>query len=221
MTTKTWVLTLAAMTALAGCRGRQSEYDQRLAADTAASAALPGDTGSQPLDSAGADTIITATAPDTSRATSQAASDTGFVGTTEPIHRSRSAPPVAILSEVRAAEHTEYDRVVFEFENAPLPGYHLEYATGPVYQCGSGDEVNVPDAARLIVRLEPARAHDDRGNVTITERQRVLGLPNIERLLMICDFEAQVEWVLGLAARTPYRVSELSEPPRLVVDVRH
>lgn len=221
MTAKTWVLTLAAMTALVGCRGRQSEYDQRPAADTAASAALAADTGGQSADSSATDTMVAPTAPDTGSAVSQAAGDTGFVGTTEPIHRSRSAPPVATLSEVRAAEHPEYDRVVFEFANVPLPGYHVEYATGPVYQCGSGDEVSVPGAAKLIVRLEPARAHDDRGNVTIAERQRVLALPNIERLLMICDFEAQVEWVLGLAARTPYRVSELSAPPRLVVDVRH
>jgi hypothetical protein len=71
------------------------------------------------------------------------------------------------------------------------------------------------------VRLDPARAHDDSGNVTIADRQRMLALPVLKRLLIICDFEAQVEWVLGVAARTPYRVSELSGPPRLVLDVRH
>lgn len=221
MITKRWVSALAVMTVLAGCQGRQSEYDERPAADTAASVAPAGDTGAAPTDSTAADTIVAPTARDSSRATSQAASDTGFVGTTEPIQRARSAPPVATLTEVRAAEHAEYDRVVFEFASGPLPGYRVEYATGPVVQCGSGDEVSVPDAAKLIVRLEPARAHDDSGNVTIAGRQRVLALPNIERLLIICDFEAQVEWVLGLAARTPYRVSELSEPPRLVLDVRH
>jgi hypothetical protein len=221
MTTKACVPILAAMTALASCRGQQSEYEQRPTADTAASAALAADTGGQSTDSIAADTLIAPTGPETSSADSRAAGDTGFVGTTEPTHRARSAPPVAILSEVRAAEHAEYDRVVFEFAAAPLPGYHVEYATGPVYQCGSGDEVNVPDAAKLVVRLDPARAHDDSGNVTIADRQRMLALPALKRLLIICDFEAQVEWVLGVAARTPYRVSELSGPPRLVLDVRH
>jgi hypothetical protein len=43
----------------------------------------------------------------------------------------------------------------------------------------------------------------------------------LKELKLICDFEGQVEWLLGLAARNGYRVLELTEPPRLVVDVRH
>jgi hypothetical protein len=49
----------------------------------------------------------------------------------------------------------------------------------------------------------------------------MMALPVLKELTIICDFEAQVEWVVGLAARTPYRIAELSEPPRLVLDVRH
>ncbi len=76
-------------------------------------------------------------------------------------------------------------------------------------------------ASRLSVRLEPARAHDDTGSATIVDRRRTPALPALKELTIICDFEAQVEWVLGLTARTPYRVMELSGPTRLVVDVRH
>ena len=39
-------------------------------------------------------------------------------------------------------------------------------------------------------------------------------------LALTCDFEAQVEWVAGLRSRRGFRVLELTQPPRLVVDVR-
>jgi hypothetical protein len=40
-------------------------------------------------------------------------------------------------------------------------------------------------------------------------------------LELTCDFEAVVTWVLGLESPNRYQVRELSNPPRLVVDVRH
>lgn len=147
--------------------------------------------------------------------------DTAFAGTTDPVHRVRSGPPVAIVRAVRAGEHSGYDRLVFEFSDGPLPGYHIEYIDRSLQQCGSGDEVSTASTVRLIVRLEPAQAHDDQGKATIAERQRTLTLPNLKELRIICDFEGQVEWVVGLASRAPYRVRELGGPPRLVLDVEN
>jgi hypothetical protein len=40
-------------------------------------------------------------------------------------------------------------------------------------------------------------------------------------MTLICDFEGQVEWVLGIAAPAAYRVSELTGPARLVLDVSY
>ncbi|MBA4159064.1 MAG: hypothetical protein H0X65_16535, partial [Gemmatimonadetes bacterium] len=45
--------------------------------------------------------------------------------------------------------------------------------------------------------------------------------PVLKQLTLICDFEAQVEWVLGVSSPNRFRVIELHEPARLVVDVRH
>ncbi len=166
-------------------------------------------------------------APDTAASVADShpaavAQDTTFAGTTEPILRAGpSPPPVTILRAVRAAAHAGHDRVVFEFGAGPLPGYQVAYVDGAVHACGSGDEVKVAGAARLSVRLQPARAHDDTGNVTIAERRRRPALPALKEMTIICDFEAQVEWAFGLAARTPYRVIELAEPTRLVLDIRH
>src|SRR6266540_3194051 len=114
-----------------------------------------------------------------------------------------------------------YDRVVFEFTGDSVPGYRVEYTTKPAQRCGSGDPVTVAGTGRLIIRFEPAQAHDEHGSLSPTERHRVPGLPAVRELILICDFEGQVAWVLGVAAPSEYRVSELSSPARLVLDVRH
>jgi hypothetical protein len=38
---------------------------------------------------------------------------------------------------------------------------------------------------------------------------------------LTCDFEGKVVFVLGLVSKKPYRVVELQNPTRLVVDVKH
>ncbi len=43
----------------------------------------------------------------------------------------------------------------------------------------------------------------------------------LQELELTCDFEAEVTWVFGNAKPNKYRVMELREPTRLVVDVQH
>src|SRR2546425_13362009 len=150
--------------------------------------------------------------------------DTGFAGTTAPVHRARPIQPgvpPALLRAVETSSGPGYDRVVFEFAGDSVPGYHVEYMTAPVRRCGSGNPVALAGAGRLVVRFEPARAHDERGNPAPVERDRALGLAAVKEMTLVCDFEGQVEWVLGVAAAAPYRVSETTGPARVVVDIRH
>ena len=150
--------------------------------------------------------------------------DTGFAGTTAPVRRIRAlrpgVPPGMLRAVASAAGPAPgYDRVVFEFTGDSVPGYHVEYATEPVRRCGSGDPVSVAGAARLVVRFEPASAHDEHGNRAPVERERAPRLRAVREMALVCDFEGQVEWVLGIAVKAPYRVSELAQPARLVLDV--
>ena len=147
--------------------------------------------------------------------------DTAFAGTTAPVQRLRSTRagvPAAMLRSVTAAPGRGYDRVVFELAGDSAPGYRVEYAAGPVRSCGSGDVVSVAGRERLVVHLEPARAHDDQGNPVPTQRDLVPGLPAVREVKLVCDFEGQLEWVLGLPAKQPYRVTELAG--RLLLDVK-
>jgi len=164
----------------------------------------------------------TADRPSESRAPSQ---DTAFGGTMTPVQRVRMLPPSVarpVLRHVETATASPgYDRVVFEFAGDSVPGYRVEYTTKPVQRCGSGDPVTVAGSARLIVRFEPAQAHDEQSSLAPAERHRTPGLLAVRELTLICDFEGQVAWVLGIAEPSEYRVSELTGPARLVLDVRH
>lgn len=127
----------------------------------------------------------------------------------------------ATLQAVRVGRNAGFDRIVLEFDGESLPGYHIEYIDRPVRRCGSGHITTLAGDAWLQIRMSPTRAHTEAGEATIPERKRNTDLPVIREIKMVCDFEGNVEWVLGVASPNPYRVLELSEPARLVVDVRH
>ncbi|MCY1017495.1 AMIN-like domain-containing (lipo)protein [Pyxidicoccus sp. MSG2] len=133
----------------------------------------------------------------------------------------RAAGMPVTLRSVRAGQHPDFDRVVFEFDGASLPGYRLEYVDKPIIKCGSGDPTSVAGQGWLQVTLTPARGHDDKGQATVAERELKPGLPVILELERTCDFEGEVTWVLGNKGPNKYRVMELHEPTRLVVDVQH
>jgi hypothetical protein len=132
-------------------------------------------------------------------------------------------PPkeVALLSDVRAARHEGFDRIVFEFAGGSPPGYHLEYIDKPVRKCGSGDATAIAGDGWLEVRFEPANAHTTAGAPAIAHRDQLVDMVVVKQLQQTCDFEAVVSWVIGVRRPNPYRVLALNDPTRLVVDVRH
>jgi hypothetical protein len=131
-----------------------------------------------------------------------------------------AAAPI-ILREVRTGRQQGFDRIVFEFFGEQMPGYHVEYSAPPLVRCASGDEVRVLGAAFLKLQLKPAQNHNESGQVTAGTVKGLGRLPVVRDILLTCDFEGQVGYVIGLAAIKRYRVTELSQPSRLVIDVEH
>jgi len=143
----------------------------------------------------------------------------GTAGNTE--KKNPNATGASLLKDVRSASHANYDRVVFEFDRAELPTFKIEYIDKPVRACGSGDVVPFAGDAWLSVRFSGANAHTEAGETTIKDRIRSPNLRVIKDLKLICDFEAEVEWVMGVSSPNKYRVLELQRPTRLVIDIRH
>jgi hypothetical protein len=132
----------------------------------------------------------------------------------------RTVPRPVTLRDVRVGVNQGFDRVVLEFLGSAVPGYRVEYVDRPVHHCGSGDPVPVAGDAWLAVTLRGTQAHTDQGQATVQQRERRLQMPIVKELEFTCDFEGVVEIVLGVSRPNRYRITELQNPTRLIVDVQ-
>jgi len=130
-----------------------------------------------------------------------------------------TVPPVPVLTAVRVAHHPGFDRVVFDFDNQ-LPGAVSVRYVDRVVSDGSGEPVAVMGTAFLQVRYEESQAHTDAGAPTVARRIAATGLTTVREIVLAGDYEGYVTVALGLTGRAAFRVIELRNPSRVVVDVR-
>ncbi|MEX1022306.1 MAG: LysM peptidoglycan-binding domain-containing protein [Dehalococcoidia bacterium] len=131
-----------------------------------------------------------------------------------------------VITDVRIAQHQGFDRIVFEFadewENITVsdgvPGFTVGYVAS-ADECGSGFGVSTEGSSMLRVNFPRAYVYDpNTGESTVptefTEDHQV-----VLQAQEICGFEGQSTWILGVDGVQAYRISELSTPTRLVIDV--
>ena len=128
---------------------------------------------------------------------------------------------IAQIDEIRSAAHEAYDRLVIVFSNNQLPRYDIRFIEEAPKACGSGHVVDIAAPEVLEIRLEPSRAHNDAGVSTLEQRERDLPHPILKEYVVTCDFEAVFAIVAGIDGARPFRVSEMHDPARIVIDVRH
>lgn len=203
---KILIVTVLIAAALAGCTG---EADNRSPVNGAGPATPAPTVTPSP----------TATPTPEDRTDDDTADFTGTAGIVDKRYPDIKAP--GLMTAVRTARHGNYDRVVFEFAGPEMPSYHVEYIDKPVRSCGSGDVVPLAGDAWLEVRFTDANAHTPEGKATVEDRERSPNLPIVRDLKITCDFESEVTWVMGVSSPNRYRVLELKQPTRLVVDIKH
>ncbi len=95
---------------------------------------------------------------------------------------------------------------------------------GEVVQDGSGNTLTLRGRSFLIVRLEPAVAHDDEGHST-SPRRILRSYKSLREVRRAGDFEGVVTYGIGLRRTRDYRVSTTTSttgsPAHLVLDVAH
>lgn len=167
---------------------------------------------------AGAATPTAAVAP---TATEEGPSD--FNGGRDPVEgtlgENTGVPPLATLVDVRTGQHEQFDRIVFEFIDAP-PEYRVEYIDQAI-GCGSGEPIDVDGAQLIQVRFNIAQAHDEQGSPSVSFTRASPGLPSMLEIVQTCDFEGVVIWVVGVPAELDFQVTGLDAPLRLAVDIAH
>jgi hypothetical protein len=142
--------------------------------------------------------------------------------TKKPVERKKEGIAIVTLREVRAADQSTFDRVVFEFKEAQaVPGYRVEYASTPIKD-EADRVVKLFGKAVLRIDLSPALAHSlDTGAPSLGEREKRLNLKTVIEFKQVEDFEGVVTYGLGLSRKKPFRVTEMLNPTRLVIDIKH
>jgi hypothetical protein len=146
---------------------------------------------------------------------------------TTPLDGAAEKTGTALLERVSVARHEGFDRVVFQFENL-RPGYKVQYVDRPIVEDGSGNNVDVAGGAVLAVRMEPASGFDlatDEGRLVYKGPRRIegsdAGTSIVKEVVRSGDFEAVLSWAIGVEEQVDFRVRELDDPARLVVDLRN
>lgn len=122
---------------------------------------------------------------------------------------------------VRVGAHEGYERVVFDLEGADAPGWRVEYVDAAISD-GKGDEIDVDGDATLQVVLTGFRYPEGQAE---TERLAMgsydaESAEEVEEVYVAGIFEGQNQAFIGLDGQVPFRVFALTDPARVVVDVR-
>jgi len=126
------------------------------------------------------------------------------------------------LTQVRVARQSGYDRIVFEFApqaggTAHLPAYTVSrQASAQFVRDASGQPVTMRGSAGLHIVF-----HGASGATSYTgSRDQTPGLPAVQEVEQLGDFEAVLSWGAGLSQASCIRTLELANPTRLVIDVQ-
>jgi hypothetical protein len=121
------------------------------------------------------------------------------------------------LITLRAGRHAGYDRVVFQLDG-PIPYHSVRYV--PVVRLdGSGEPLRLRGAAFLEVVIR-APTHDEHYRPVLTPTRLRPDFPALREVNAPGSFEGQTTAGIGVAYRAPFRVLELANPTRIVIDLK-
>jgi hypothetical protein len=122
------------------------------------------------------------------------------------------------LTTLRAGRHGGYDRVVFQLDGS-IPYYSVRYVP-QVHLDGSGEPLRLRGAAFLEVVIR-APTHDEHYRPVLTPTRLRPDFPALREVNAPASFEGQTTAGIGLAHRVGFRVLELANPTRIVIDLAH
>ncbi len=127
------------------------------------------------------------------------------------------------MQSASAALQTCYDRVVFTLGGSTTaqPGWVVEYVTTPTSD-GSGNAVTVAGPSYLQVVIKDVGLPGDTGVADPAVKRFSPGTTQVVREVVLDTvFEGHYTAFIGLTATLPFKVFRLSNPARVVVDIRH
>jgi hypothetical protein len=135
---------------------------------------------------------------------------------------------VVNLVATRVGVHTEdggFDRLVFEFAGNAIPKYVVSKQDGTKFTGpgeGEGTTIELTGEAGLNVWFPRATGYDlHEGKPTYQGEKRfpLSGGKGLLEVAEVEDFESNLVWGVGVANNACIKVSTLTNPPRVIIDV--
>jgi hypothetical protein len=118
----------------------------------------------------------------------------------------------AAITEIRAAHHQGFDRIVVQFEDRLPNRYSVALTSEP----GTGECTTPGVQGRAYLSLTFSYTGTPPGQPVRIRPDSTL----INELVVTCEFEASVDLAIGMARVESFRVLALDDPVRLVIDVQ-
>jgi hypothetical protein len=130
-------------------------------------------------------------------------------------------PPVGslTLTGLRAGHHASFDRVVFQLDG-PVPSYYSVRYVPMVRLDGSGNPLPLRGMAFLEVVIR-APTHDEDYRPVLSPTRLRPDFPALREVNAPGSFEGQTTAGIGVTQRVGFRVLELANPTRIVIDLAH
>jgi hypothetical protein len=118
---------------------------------------------------------------------------------------------------VRTGTHPGYGRVTVQFKNGQPASISIRPQVGTRFnQSPSGRPVMLAGRNGILVIVRGSDAHSAFSGL----RDIKTRFPNLVEVRVLEDFEGQVSLGLGLSQTACYRASVLTNPTRLLIDIR-
>ena len=138
-------------------------------------------------------------------------------------------PSSGLLTAVQVQDMGSFDRVTFLFTGPVPPGIlSAAYISGPAISNPKGEPVDPPiaGAARILITLFPASSFDLSVVPAVPSytgpTRFAPDLPSVVELMQVEDFEATMQWVIGVRNLGLTATAQaFTGPSRIEVDVPH
>ncbi len=124
------------------------------------------------------------------------------------------APNELTVTDIRVGHHDSFERVVFDFEGTGKPGWFIDYIDHAVHPV-SGEPLSVKGQAYLVVNIDGVKPGERAPGLSMFDDDA-----NIPEIYDAGITGSRHHFVIGLREQAPFSVEVLSDPMRLVVDIR-
>jgi len=127
---------------------------------------------------------------------------------------------------IRSGAQACFERVVIDLTQSTLPipnsfpGYEVRWISNPVTLSPSDQKVTVKGGAVLQVTMGAWMPTMDNQGYTGPQDLFPTNVTKIQELRQTQNFEGVSTWAIGVDTKRNFRVSTLSGPPRLVIDIQ-